>query len=122
MRRAITAIIRQTAVLMAAGAAAAAPAIADDTGAPLTEATVWTFVKEHRLDCKACHDISTKIVGPAWRDVGTKYKGQNVRAQLIEKIKKGGKGNWGEIPMVPHPNVPDEILGKMVDFEMSLAK
>jgi cytochrome c len=51
-----------------------------------------------------------------------KYKGQKVRAQLIEKVRKGGKGVWGEVPMVPHPNVSDEILGRLVDFELSLGK
>src|ERR1700758_2557735 len=121
MKHPSAAIAVQAAVL-AAVVALLPPAIAQDADAPLTEATVWAFVKAHRLDCKTCHDISTKIVGPAWRDVGMKYKGQNVRAQLIEKIKKGGKGVWGEIPMVAHPNVPDEILGRMVDFEMSLGK
>jgi cytochrome c len=121
MKRSVVAVVVPAVVF--GSVAAVHPAWADDAAAAvLTEATVWAFVKEHRLDCKACHDISTKIVGPAWRDVGTKYKGQNVRAQLIEKIKKGGKGVWGEVPMVAHPNVPDEVLGRMVDFEMSLGK
>jgi cytochrome c len=117
-----SATIAVQAVVLAAAVAALPPAMAQDADAPLTEATVWAFVKAHRLDCKTCHDISTKIVGPAWRDVGNKYTGQKVRAQLIEKVKKGGKGVWGEVPMVPHPNVPDEILGKMVDFELSLGQ
>jgi len=88
--------------------------------APLTEATVWDFVKKNRLDCKTCHDIDKKVVGPAWRDVGKKYAGQNARAMLIEKVRKGGSGVWGDVPMVPHPNVSDEILGQLVDFELSL--
>ena len=116
MKSLVAAVVLQAASLVAAGPVRAA----DAADAPLTEATVWAFVKQNRLDCKACHDVSTKIVGPAWRDVGMKYKGQKVRDQLIEKIKKGGKGVWGDVPMVPHPNVSDEILGKMVDFEMSL--
>jgi cytochrome c len=115
MKRVVVALVLQASLV---GVVPAWAADADD--APLTEATVWTFVKQKRLDCKACHDVSTKIVGPAWRDVGKKYKGQNVRAQLIEKIRKGGSGVWGDLPMVPHPNVSDEVLGKMVDFEMSL--
>jgi len=115
MKPLVVAVVLQVS-LLAAGHAQAA----DAADAPLTEATVWAFVKQNRLDCKACHDVSTKIVGPAWRDVGMKYKGQKVRAELIDKIKKGGKGVWGDVPMVPHPNVSDEILGKLVDFEMSL--
>ena len=117
MKHLVAALVLQASVLAVACVQAAEPA-----EAALTEDTVWAFVKQNRLDCKTCHDISNKIVGPSWRDVGAKYKGQKVRAQLIEKVKKGGKGVWGEVPMVPHPNVSDEILGRMVDFELSLGQ
>jgi cytochrome c551/c552 len=116
MARSRSILAAGVAALLAVGAQAEEPG----GGSALTEETVWAFVKQNRLDCKACHDISTKIVGPAWRDVGVKYKGQKVRAQLIEKVKKGGKGVWGEVPMVPHPNVSDETIGRLIDFELSL--
>ena len=75
--------------------------------------------------CLACHSVEKKIVGPAWKDVAAKYKGQDVKATLIEKVKKGGKGNWTEItkgaPMPPYsPRVSDADIAKLIDFVMSL--
>jgi len=76
--------------------------------------------------CLACHSVDRKIVGPAWLDVGKRYKGKaDARATLISKVKKGGKGNWtqvtGGIPMPPYsPRVKDEDIEKLVDFVLSL--
>ncbi|MFV2057472.1 MAG: c-type cytochrome [Thiohalomonadales bacterium] len=77
--------------------------------------------------CLACHSVEKKIVGPAWKDVAARYKGKDVKATLVDKIKKGGKGNWTEVtkgaPMPPYsPRVSDENIGKLVDFVLSLAK
>ena len=76
--------------------------------------------------CLACHSVEKKIVGPAWKDVAAKYKGDaGAKASLIEKVKKGGKGNWtsvtGGAPMPPYsPRVSDENIGKLVDFILGL--
>ena len=76
--------------------------------------------------CLACHSVDKKIVGPAWKDVAAKYKGDaNAKATLMDKVKKGGKGNWtkvtGGAPMPPYsPRVSDENIGKLVDFIMGL--
>lgn len=75
--------------------------------------------------CLACHSVEKKIVGPAWKDVAAKYKGQDVKATLIDKIKKGGSGNWTEITkgakMPPYsPRVPDADIATLVDFVLSL--
>lgn len=76
--------------------------------------------------CLACHSVEKKIVGPAWKDVAAKYKeDSNAKATLIDKVKKGGKGNWTEItggaPMPPYsPRVTDENIEKLVDFILSL--
>lgn len=74
--------------------------------------------------CLACHSVDKKIVGPAWKDVGAKYKGDaGAKAKLIEKVKKGGKGNWGGAPMPPYsPRVSDENIEKLVTFVLSLGK
>ena len=51
----------------------------------------------------ACHAIDKKLVGPAYKDVAAKYKGDKAAvATLAAKIKAGGKGNWGEVPMPPN--------------------
>lgn len=76
--------------------------------------------------CLACHSVEKKIVGPAWKDVAAKYKGDaGARDRMIGKVKKGGKGNWtavtGGAPMPPYsPRVSDENIGKLVDFIMAL--
>ena len=78
--------------------------------------------------CLACHSVEKKIVGPAWQDVSNKYKGDaGAKARLIEKIKKGGKGNWtevtGGVPMPPYsPRVAEADIEKLVDFVLGLAK
>jgi len=76
--------------------------------------------------CLACHSVDKKIVGPAWKDVSAKYKGDaGAKARLIEKVKKGGKGNWtqvtGGVAMPPYsPRVSDENIEKLVTFVLSL--
>jgi len=78
--------------------------------------------------CLACHSVEKKIVGPAWKDVGAKYKGDaGAKASLIAKVKKGGKGNWTEVtggaPMPPYsPRVSDADIEKLVTFVLSLGK
>jgi cytochrome c len=71
-----------------------------------------------KYNCLACHQADKKLVGPAYKDVAAKYKGQaDAPALLAEKIKKGGVGVWGQIPMPPNPNVPDadvEILAAWI--------
>jgi len=72
-------------------------------------------------NCTACHAIDKKLVGPAYKDVAKKYSG-NAEAQktLAEKVKKGGKGNWGQVPMPPNPAVSDADLNTMIVYILSL--
>jgi cytochrome c len=75
--------------------------------------------------CTACHAIDKKVVGPAWADVAKRYKGKGAEADLIEKVKKGGKGNWTEVtkgvPMPPYsPRVADADIKELVNFILGL--
>ena len=76
--------------------------------------------------CLACHAIDKKIVGPGWKAVSDRYKGQaTAKADLIAKVKAGGKGNWTEVtrgvPMPPYsPRVSDANIEKLVDFILAL--
>lgn len=71
--------------------------------------------------CLACHSVDNKILGPAYKDVAAKYKGQNVEAKLVEKVKKGGSGVWGPIPMPANsPQVKDEDIKTIVHWVLSL--
>src|SRR4051794_4175982 len=65
--------------------------------------------------CMTCHAIDKKVIGPAYKDVANKYRGdKNAPAMLFEKVKKGGKGNWGDIPMPPNAHVKDEDIKSLV--------
>lgn len=76
--------------------------------------------------CLACHSVDAKVVGPSWKDVAAKYKGQgDAKATLVESIKKGSKGKWtavtGGVPMPPYsPRVSDENINKLADFILGL--
>ena len=69
-------------------------------------------------DCKTCHMIDEKNVGPAWRDVANKYADSaNAVAYLSHKIINGGSGVWGQVPMAAHPTMSQgdaETLAKYV--------
>jgi cytochrome c len=60
-------------------------------------------------NCLSCHAVDKKLVGPAYKDVAAKYKGDaGAVDKLAAKIKAGGKGVWGEIPMPPNNVTPEE--------------
>ena len=61
----------------------------------------------NKSGCMACHAKDKKLVGPAFKDIAAKYKGQDVSAKLFDKVRKGGSGSFGPIPM--SPNGPDKI-------------
>lgn len=76
--------------------------------------------------CLACHSVDAKVVGPAWKDVAAKYKGNaGAKDMLVAKVKAGGKGNWtevtGGVPMPPYsPRVADADIEKLVTFVLGL--
>lgn len=74
-------------------------------------------------DCRTCHQDNAKVIGPSYADVAKKYPNtpENVK-MLAEKVIKGGKGNWGEIPMTPHPNLSQADAEAMVTYILSLNK
>jgi len=75
-----------------------------------------------KYNCLTCHVIKgPKTVGPAYADVAKKYAGQKgIEAKLFEKVRKGGTGVWGQIPMPPNPNVPDGDLHALVKWVLSI--
>lgn len=72
--------------------------------------------------CFACHGFSKKIVGPAFKDVAKKYKGDaKAEAMLIEKVKKGGSGTWGPVAMTPsYPRVSEADITALVKFVLAI--
>jgi cytochrome c len=72
--------------------------------------------------CFACHTVDKKLIGPGYKDVAAKYKGdKSAEAKLTEKVKKGGSGVWGQMPMPPNsPQVKDEDIKTIVQWVLSL--
>ena len=71
-------------------------------------------------NCMACHAVDKKIVGPAYKDVAAKYKGDKTAAdKLAAKIMKGGSGVWGAIPMPANPQVSDAEAKKLAAWVLS---
>ena len=92
--------------IAALAAALAASALASPALAQLDAAKADALMK--KAACSACHAVDKKGVGPAYKDVAKKYKGDAAApAKLAEKVRKGGMGVWGQIPMPP--NTPDKI-------------
>jgi cytochrome c len=101
-----------TIVLAAALAAAGGAAHAQDAKALL-----------QKSGCTACHSDNKKIVGPAYDEVAAKYKGDaGAAAKLADKVKKGGSGVWGPVPMPPNAAVPDADIKTMVAYILALKK
>ena len=73
-----------------------------------------------KFGCTACHAVDRKVVGPAFKDVAAKYRGKDVEAQLAEKVKNGGAGVWGQVPMPPNPQVPDADLHALIKWVLAL--
>ena len=96
------------AILLATGLAVlAAPALANEE-----------LAKKNA--CTACHGIDKKLVGPAYKDVAAKYRGDaGAEAKLVDKVKKGSQGTWGQVPMPPNSNVPDADVRALVKWILS---
>ncbi len=73
------------------------------------QAPAWAGPEDamNKAGCMACHAKDKKLVGPAYTAIGAKYKGQDAVATLMQKVRTGGKGSFGPVPMAP--NGPDKI-------------
>ena len=91
----------------AAAASVSLPAAASDE-----------LAKKHA--CFACHATDKKLVGPSYKDVAAKYRGdKGAAASLFDKVKKGGQGVWGQVPMPPNGHVPDADIKALVKWILS---
>ena len=76
------------------------------------------LAKKHA--CFACHAVDKKLVGPSYKDVAAKYRNdKGAAARLFEKVKKGGTGVWGQVPMPPNAAVPDADIRALVKWVLS---
>jgi len=71
--------------------------------------------------CTACHAVDKKIVGPAFKEVAAKYRNdKTAEAKLVKKVKEGGVGVWGQVPMPPNSTVADKDIQALVKWVLSL--
>ena len=89
------------------------------TGAPAMAADGQAIAQKNA--CMSCHQVDKKVVGPSFKDVAAKYKGdKTAEAKLVAKVKAGGSGVWGPVPMPPNPQVPDADLKAAVEWILSI--
>jgi cytochrome c len=70
--------------------------------------------------CATCHAVDKKIIGPGFKDVAQKYRGNKAaEADLVKKVKGGSKGVWGDIPMPPNAHVSDADVKTLVQWVLS---
>ncbi len=103
MNRIVLALASAGAVLISASP----PAAASDA-----------LAKKH--NCFACHQVDKKVVGPSYKEVAAKYASDKAaQAKLADKVKKGGVGVWGQVPMPPNATVPDADVQALVKWILS---
>lgn len=94
-----------------AAATVASPALANPTALQLAQ----------KGNCVACHAPEAKLVGPSWKDIARKYDGDaTAEAKLVAKVKKGGAGVWGPVPMPPNVTVKDADIKTIVQYVLSV--
>lgn len=106
---ALLAALVATVCAAASGPASASPALAE------------------RNRCLACHQVDRKVVGPAFREIGRRYgaAGQqpaapDMAAHLARKIRQGGSGAWGVVPMSANTHVSEEDARRLAEWILTL--
>jgi cytochrome c len=95
------------------GAAADLPAVAAD--APAAGLSV-----ARANACLGCHAVDRKLVGPSFQQIAEKYKGdREAQARLVRKVRDGGSGVWGPIPMPAHPRMSDAEISTVVGWVLA---
>lgn len=101
--------------LFAAAAVAALTANAHAADAKAAEALA------QQSGCLACHTVDKKLVGPSYKDIAAKYRtDKGAEANLFKKVKEGGKGAWGDIPMPPNAHVKDQDIKTIVKWILGI--
>jgi len=99
---------------------AAAAAVTFAAGAHAADAkAAETLAKSS--GCLACHTVDKKLVGPSYKEIAARYRNdKKAGATLAQKVKAGGKGAWGDIPMPPNAHVKDADIKTVVQWILSI--
>ncbi|RYD72213.1 MAG: hypothetical protein EOP84_23535 [Verrucomicrobiaceae bacterium] len=96
------------------------PATGHDAGGPAFNSEISNLVTANQ--CFACHQVDASSVGPQFLDVALKYRGQDHALERLKtKLKEGGTGVWGEVPMPPQIALKDEDADKILRSILGLA-
>ncbi len=107
--------------LALASIVAGAALVAGSAHAAIDAAAAEALMKKD--GCAACHQVDKKLIGPSYQEVAAKYKGDaGAAAKLIKKVKDGGSGVWGPVPMPPNAATPDADIKNLVDWILTLKK
>ena len=100
--------MQRTLIALALSLPIAAPALADQAQA-------------NAKNCLSCHTVDRKVVGPAYKDVAAKYRGQpGMVDKLAQKIMNGGSGAWGPVPMPANTQVNAKEAKELAEWILSL--
>jgi cytochrome c551/c552 len=76
-----------------------------------------------RKACFSCHATDKRIMGPSFLEIAARYRGDaTAKARLEDKVRRGGSGAWGELPMPPHPDIPDSDIKSLVQWILAGAR
>lgn len=101
-------------------AATETPAAETPAANPLEDKAMAVIAKS---DCLTCHKINETVTGPAYAEVAKKYENTEANVNmLVDKVINGGKGNWGEVPMLAHPTLSKEDAKTVIQYILSLRK
>jgi cytochrome c551/c552 len=105
---------------------ALAAALGTSVAAADRSSTVGGIELARRAGCMACHNLTTAIVGPAFRDVAQRYRtaraGEQAQQELLVKIRNGGAGAWGAVPMPPQSQLSESDARAVVEWILAGAK
>jgi sulfite dehydrogenase len=97
-----------------------APATTANIPASGAHATMTGDILATRYGCLGCHNATTRIVGPPYKDVAAKYANdKDAFAKISEQIHKGGSGKWGPVIMPPFPMISDEETKTLTEWILS---
>ena len=88
-------------------------------GAELSDAQARQFLNDK--GCNACHGIDDVRIGPPFKNVAARYRGQDAEFdRLVRKIRFGGAGSWGVVPMISYPALSDEEIQAITRWILNL--
>jgi cytochrome c len=104
--------------VLAASASAAATGSSGAAAPAVDPARAQAIVRGNA--CLGCHAVDHRVVGPSFQQIAARYKGDaGAEARLVHKVKDGGSGVWGAIPMPSHPAMSDADIRTVVDWVLA---